>query len=482
MDGSLTNKGLDRQLIITSSSKLTLYAIYENNEPVELRVEDKELAKETGNIYKGKVKKIIPAMNAAFVDIGEEREAFLPLKDFCPDMVHDKNCKDLKEGKSVIVQVRRSAINTKGAKLSCKIALPGKYLVLLPYSNHIGVSSKFPDELKKELREHIKEVLEPFNQENYGFIVRTSAKDIPDELIIEDFLSLKETWFNILNRAKKVKSPSLLYEESFKVFSIIRDYACQFSRIVIDDIYIYKQVKNYCKENFPEFDIKISFFRRKKETLYSIYRLDSVINKILSTHIWLNNGGYIVIEETEALVAIDVNSGKNCKQRTLEEMAFNINLEAAKEIVKQIRLRDLGGIIVIDFIDMKEKENMEKLLNFLSKLFKNDKKPVKIKGFTSLGLLELTRKKSEESLVTKLSNICITCRGKGYIKSDGIILFEIEKRIYELMPFVKLQIVLNPRLKESVKTTVEKLKMTDRIEIIDNINMPIDKYEIVRVE
>jgi len=355
MDGSLTNEGLDRQLIITSSSKLTLYAIYENNEPVELRVEDKELAKETGNIYKGKVKRIVPAMNAAFVDIGEEKEAFLPLKDFCPDMVHDKNCKDLKEGKSVIVQVRRSAINTKGAKLSCKIALPGKYLVLLPYSNHIGVSSKFPDELKKELRENIKEVLEPFNQENYGFIVRTSAKDIPDELIIEDFLSLKETWFSILNRAKKVKSPSLLYEESFKVFSIIRDYACQFSRIVVDDIYIYKQVKNYCKENFPKFNIKISFFRRKKETLYSIYRLDSVINKILSTHVWLNNGGYIVIEETEALVAIDVNSGKNCKQRTLEEMAFNINLEAAKEIVRQIRLRDLGGIIVIDFIDMKEK-------------------------------------------------------------------------------------------------------------------------------
>ncbi len=474
--------GFGRELVITSSQRLIIYAISENGEIAEIRVEDKEISKETGNIYKGKIKRIVPAVNAAFVDIGEDREAFLPLKDFCPDMLDEASCNDLKEGSSIIVQVRRSAIDTKGAKISCKIAIPGKYLVLLPYSSHIGVSTKIPDDIKRSLRERIKEVLEPFNEENFGFIIRTSAVDAPDDILIEDFINLKETWFEILSTARSKKTPSLLYEESFKVFSIIRDYACQFDRIITDDVKIYKQVKEYCQKQFPNHKIRISLYKSKKESLYSVYRLDSVINKILGTHIWLKSGGYIVIEETEALVAIDVNSGKNCKEKTLEDMAFNINLEAAQEIVKQIRLRDLGGIIVIDFIDMKDKSNIDKLLEFLVNGFKSDKKPVKVKGFTSLGLLELTRKKSEESLIKKLSNICVTCKGKGYVKGEGLILFEIEKKILELRPFSKLKISINPKLKDAVLNLVEKLKLEEVVEIVDNITIPVDKYQIQRVD
>ncbi len=476
---SIKNGGLKRELLITTSQKLILYVIYENNEPVEVRVENKELSKETGNIYKGKIKKIVPAMNAAFVDIGEDREAFLPLKDYCSDML-DSKCKELKEGKSIIVQVRRSSIDTKGAKISCKIALPGKYIVLLPYSSHIGVSTKIPENQRSTLREYIKELLEPFNQENFGFIIRTSAVDVPEELIIDDFLHLKEMWFKIIKEAKSRKSPALLYEENYKVFSIIRDYTCQFDRIITDDLHLYRQIKDYCRLSFPNHKLKIVLYR-SKESLYSVYNLDTVINKILRTHVWLKSGGYIVIEETEALVAIDVNSGKNCKEKTLEEMAFNINLEAAEEIVKQIRLRDLGGIIVIDFIDMKSKENMDKLLSFLSEKFKIDKKPVKIKGFTSLGLLELTRKKSEESLVKKLSDICTVCKGKGFIKSRDLILFEIEKRILELRPFVKLRIRINTKLKDDLKELIKRLKVYDLVEIIDSISVPLDKYEIERV-
>jgi len=479
---SLLSTGFNRELVIISSHRLIIYAICEHGEVVEVRVEDKEISKETGNIYKGKVKRIVPAVNAAFVDIGEDREAFLPLKDFCPTMQEYSYCENLKEGESVIVQVRRSAIDTKGAKISCKIALPGKYLVLLPYSSHIGVSTKIPDELKKVLREHVKELLEPFNEEHFGFIIRTSATDVPDVLLVEDFLHLKNLWYQILEQAKRKKTPSLLYEESFKVFSIIRDYACQFDKIITDDTKIYKRIKEYCYSQFPNHKIRISLYRAKKESLYSLYNLDSVLNKILGTHIWLKSGGYIVIEETEALVAIDVNSGKNCREKTLEDMAFNINLEAAEEIAKQIRLRDLGGIIVIDFIDMKDKKNMEKLLEFLINKFKADKKPVKVKGFTSLGLLELTRKKSEESLMKKLSDICFTCKGKGYTKGEGLILFEIEKKIFELRPFVKLKIIVNPKLKNTINNLISKLKMEGLIEIIDNISMPVDKYEIKRVE
>jgi len=459
-----------------------LYAIYEKGEIVEVRVDDKDISRETGNIYKGKIKRIVPAVNAAFVDIGEDREAFLPLKDFCPDMVNGSLCNDVKEGSSIIVQVKRSAINSKGAKLSCKIAIPGKYLVLLPYSSHVGVSTKIPNDLKKVLKEQIKDILDSFNEEGFGYIIRTSAVDVPDEFIIEDFLNLKETWYGILETADAKKTPSLLYEESFKVFSIIRDYACQFDKIITDDTFIYRQIKDYCQTQFPNHKIRVSLYRTKRESLYSVYNLDSVINKILGTHIWLKSGGYIVIEETEALVAIDVNSGKYCKERSLEDMAFNINLEAAKEIIKQVRLRDLGGIIVVDFIDMKDKDNMDKLLEFLIEGFKADKKPVKVKGFTSLGLLELTRKKSEESLIKKLSSICTVCKGKGYVKGEGLILFEIEKKILELRPFVKVRIIINPRLKEAVSNLIKKMKLEGMVEIVDNITIPIDKYKIQRVE
>jgi ribonuclease G len=206
---------------------MNIYLIQEDNTSVELRVEDKEYSKQSGNIYKGKIKRLVPGMNAAFVDIGQEKEAFLPLKDTCPKTLeHTTNCTELKSGDFILVQVKRSPVSTKGAKLSCKISLPGKYLVLLPSNEHISISSKFEDqELRENLKQRIKELLEPYNPEKYGFIIRTSAQDIPDDFIIEDFLNLKSQWEKILKKAKKKKGIFLLHEEPLKAFSIIRDYS-----------------------------------------------------------------------------------------------------------------------------------------------------------------------------------------------------------------------------------------------------------------
>ncbi len=462
---------------------MNIYLIQEDNVPVELRVEDKEYSKQSGSIYKGKIKRLVPGMNAAFIDIGQEKEAFLPLKDTCPKTLEHTNCNELKVGDSILVQVKRSPISTKGAKLSCKISLPGKYLVLLPSNEQISISSKFEDpELREEIKQRIKELLEPYNPENYGYIIRTSAYDIPDDYIIEDFLNLKSLWEKILKKAKKKKGVFLLYEEPLKAFSIIRDYAGKFDNILVDSTTIYREIKNYCKEHFPKLISKIKLYRKRKQSLFSLYQIDSLLNKILNTHVWLKSGGYIVINETEALVAIDVNSGSHCKQKTLEETAIKINSEAAKEVARQMRLRDLGGIIIIDFIDMKQEENKEEIIGILKEEFKKDKRPIKIRGFTTLGLLEVTRKKIDESLIKQLSEVCYVCRGKGFTKNGNLILFEIEKTINEMKPFSKLKVSINPRLKTDIEALISSLKLKNSINIDYNINLPVDKFEIERVE
>ena len=464
---------MNRELVIISSRDLYLYVIFEDGEAVELRVEYKDLLKQSGNIYKGKVKRIVSAMNAAFIDIGEDREAFLPLKDI-------NHCGELKVNESVVVQVKRSAVGNKGAKVSCKITLPGKYLVLIPNNPYVSISSKIEDKEQRErLKEHIKWLLEPFNDDRFGYIIRTSASEAPDEAVIEDFISLKQLWENILRTSKKKKTPSLLYEESSKVYGILRDYAGKFSKIVSDDIKKLKEIKEYIKKNFKQ-EIKLEPYRKRKISLYTYYEVDKIINKILNPYVWLKNGGYLVIEETEALVSIDVNSGSHCKHKSLEETAYHTNIEAMKEIAKHLRLRDLGGIVIIDFIDMKDEEKKKALIEQFQSEIKKDKRPVKIKSFTSLGLLELTRKKIEDSLVKQLTDVCFTCTGNGFIKSRYLLMFEIEKKVSEMKPFVKLKIRIHPVHYRSVKKLVSELKLEDSIDIISDNNQNINKFSIER--
>ncbi|WP_457643381.1 Rne/Rng family ribonuclease [Persephonella sp.] len=466
---------MNRELVIVSSKDLYLYVIFEEGEAVEVRVEYRDLLKQSGNIYKGKVKRVVPAMNAAFVDIGEDREAFLPLKD-----IH--NCSEVKLNENLIVQVKRAPISTKGAKLSCKITLPGKYLVLIPNNPHISISSKIEDREEKErIKNHVKKVLQPFNEENYGYIIRTSAVDASEEALIEDFLSLKQLWDNIKELSKQKRTPTLLYEETSKVFGILRDYAGKFSKIVSDDIKKLKEIKEYIQKNFSQ-PIKLEPYRKRKVSLYTYYEIDKVINKILNPYVWLKNGGYLVIEETEALVSIDVNSGSHCKHRSLEETAYHTNLEAMREIAKHMRLRDLGGIIVIDFIDMKDEEKKNSLLEQFKEEVKKDKRPVKIKNFTSLGLLELTRKKLEDSLIKQLTEICTSCRGNGFVKSKYLLLFELEKKVSEMKPFVKLKVKVHPFFIKAVKDFLNELKLQDSIDIISDIHQDINKFSIERVE
>jgi len=469
---------LDRKLVITTGYNKNFYLILEDNTPVELKVEDIETSKQAGNIYKGKVISYSSAMEAFFVDIGEDKEAFLPKKDVC-----EEDCKNLKKGSTILVQVKRSPVSTKGAKLSCKITLPGKFLVLLPKNKgKVSISSKYEDEnIRNSLKERIVNLIKDLNTENYGIIIRTSAINATDEDIIEDFNFLKELWENIKRDSEKLKAPALVYEEPFKAFTIIRDYAADFSEIISDDIKLLKDIKNFLSNNFSNVNVKLTPYRKRKESLFFEYGIDKVINKILSPYAYMKSGSYIVLQETEALVVIDVNSGSCHKQKNLEETAFKINTEAVKEIVRQIRLRDLAGIIIIDFIDMTEKEHKEKLLELLKEEFKKDKRPVKIKGLTQLGLVELSRKKLEESLVKQLSQSCQVCYGKGYLRSEEILLFEIEKVIQKMKPFAKLKITINPKLSNGLNQLLQKLNIKELVEIEYNNKMHIDRYEVEKI-
>jgi len=461
---------VNRELIIITSSKLNFYLIRENSENVELHIEDKSEYKKAGTIYKGKVKKLVPAMNAVFLDIGEEKEAFLPVKDFSKKSFH--------LGQTVMVQVKRTSVGTKGAKVSQNIAIPGKFLVLTPFSKKVSISNKYTDtKEKQELKDRVQELLEPYNEEDFGYIIRTLACEASDNQIIEDFSNLKQLWKTIQNAFSRKKAPSVLYDEEYKLFSILKDYAGNFSKIVVDDFNMFKIIKNHLKLMYPDREISLELYK-DKTPIEERYQISKSISKILNPYVWLKSGGYLVIEETEALVVIDVNSGKSCKQNNIEDTALHINLEAVKEIIKALRLKDLGGIIVIDFIDMKNEENKQKLIKALEEEAKKDRRTIKIREFTSLGLLQLTRKKLEESLVKKLSQSCYYCKSKGFIKSYSLILFEIEKEIQKRKPFSSLTIKVNPALEEHLKKLLKSLNLTKNVKILKDENLHIERFFI----
>lgn len=463
-----------RELVILSSKDIYLYLLIEDEEVVEVRIDKKNKLNVIGSIFKGRVKRLLPHMNAAFIDIGDSKEAFLPLKN------SPENCQKIKIGDTLLLQLKRVSLQSKGAKLSCKITLPGKYLVLMPTTNHISVSSKLPEDIREDLKSRVENLLRDYNEEKIGFIIRTKTINALDEDIIQDFLALKQQWNSILDRYKREKAPSLLYEEQLKAYNFLRDYAGDIKRIYTNDKTLSKKLEDYIRLNFDKYDIEVIYVSERKEDLFKKYNVEKVINKILNPYVWLKTGGYLIIEETEALVAIDVNSGSLKKYKSLEETALYTNLEAVKEIVKQIRLRDLGGIIVVDFIDMYKEEHKEKIIELLEKEIKKDKQTIKIKSFTSLGLLELTRKKTDKSLIKQLSESCGVCRGTGYIKGKGIVLFEIENKLKGLKPFYKVKIYVNKNLYDYVKSLLKEKFKDENIEVVIDTKIKNNEYRIER--
>ena len=372
--------------------------LVENGNLLEQYEENIQTKRLEGNIYIGKIQNVLQGMQAAFVNIGEKKNTFIHIKDILPkvdtkkddpeEAVKNNNIKDIvKVGMPILVQVKRDSTNKKGARVSTHINLAGRFSVIMPEVEFITISQKIEDEKEKK---RLMEIIKKNIPKNVGIIVRTSAEGKSEEEIIKDMNQTIKTWENIKKQAQNEKEvPKLVYENSEIIKRILIDLIDQdIEKIIVNNEQEEKEIKDMLKENRQEINVVL----KKQETLFDMYDLGAQLEKIQNRKIWLKCGGFITIDKTEALTAIDVNSGKYIGTKSLEQTVYTVNKEASIEIAKQLRLRDIGGIIIIDYIDMKEKEHKQKIIDVLQENLKNDRSKTQIVGFTELNLLEMTRK------------------------------------------------------------------------------------------
>jgi ribonuclease G len=405
-----------------------------------------------GNIYKGKVVKVLPGMDAAFVDIGLEKAAYLYVSDVCqsqetfsvfadqegellpfsddsPDegSLPDNQIGDLlQEGQDLLVRVSREPISTKGARITTYSSLAGRYLVLLPTVNNIGISRKIVDE---EERQRLRELVATVKPADMGVIVRTASEGKDKQSLIHDLDFLLKLWHNILLKYERSKAPALIYQDLRLPQRLIRDlYSDDIDRLLIDSESEYRELKNFVSTFFPSMDCSIELYQGM-QPLFQAYDVEMEVNKALDKKVWLKSGGSIIIETTEALTAIDVNTGRYVGKRNLEDTILKTNLEAAKEIAFQLRLRNIGGIIIIDFIDMEDKSHRERVFNALEEALSGDKAKAHVLKISELGMVEMTRERTRDNLVRVLCDDCPYCDGRGFVKSISTVTYEIFREI-----------------------------------------------------
>lgn len=392
-----------QELIINSDGENKQIALVENGKLIEKYDERPDMHRLEGNIYLGRVENVLQGMQAAFVNIGEEKNTFMHIKDVIPKVSNETGNKnellskyDIKDyirvGMPILVQVKKDSTNKKGARVSTNISLPGRFVVLLPDTNFITISKKITDNNKrKELQKAVQEEL----PKNYGAIIRTSAENKDAELIKRDVKSLIKLWELIQESAKNLKEekdfePTLIYENEGIIGKLLTDLIDQsLERIITNDEEVYNKISNILEQSGAN---KIKLELKKKANILDLYDLENQIEKAKARKIWLKCGGFITIDKTEALTAIDVNSGKYVGGKDLEQTVYRVNKEATLEIAKQLRLRDIGGIIIIDYIDMEKEETKTKILEELNECLKKDRSKTQVIGFTPLDLLEMTRK------------------------------------------------------------------------------------------
>ena len=385
------------EIIVNRDKEQKIIAAIENGKLIEVYEENKEnqKARNEGNIYVGIVKDIVPGMQAAFINIGTEKNSFIHVKDVVPQVDEkvekriETNIKDvIKPKQKLLVQIQKDSNDKKGARTSTHIKITGKYVILMPNTNIVTISQKIENE--KE-RERLIKILKEKLPENMGGIIRTAAENQKEENILKDLQYLENKWNHIKERFSKCKDkPELLYKSPSVVEKIIIDMPeNKISRIEVNNKLDYEEIEKYLKEIKQE---KIKLDLAEKENLLEKYEIEKQIEKSKQRKIWLNCGGFITIDPTEALVAIDVNSGKFTGKSNLEDTVYKVNYEATIEIVKQLRLRDIGGIIIIDYIDMQKQENKDKIEKLLKEQLKEDRAKTQVEGFTKLNLMEMTRK------------------------------------------------------------------------------------------
>ncbi|AHG75759.1 ribonuclease G [Mannheimia varigena] len=435
------------ELLVNVTPSETRVALVENGLLKELHIEREAKRGIVGNIYKGRVTRVLPGMQSAFVDIGLEKAAFLHASDIvshteCVDENEKKQfvVKDIselvREGQDIVVQVVKDPIGTKGARLTTDITLPSRYLVFMPENSHVGVSQRIESETE---RERLKALVEPYCDELGGFIVRTAAEEAHEESLKQDVAFLKRLWRKVLERKTKYPAKSMLYGELALAQRVLRDFiGTHINAVWIDSKITCEQVKEFLTEFMPELTNSVSLYTGAK-TLFDAYGVEESIQKALNKRVNLKSGGYLIIEQTEAMTTIDINTGAFVGHRNLAHTIFNTNIEATQVIAHQLQLRNLGGIIIIDFIDMQEEEHRNLVLQSLQNALKGDRVKTNVNGFTQLGLVEMTRKRTRESLERILCCDCPECQGRGTVKTVETVSYEIMREIVRVHHLFKAE-------------------------------------------
>jgi ribonuclease G len=502
---------MNQKILINASETFTRIALVENETLAELYIESDRDQRMLGNIYLGTVTRVLPGMQAVFVDIGLEKDAFLYIQDASligeshQSIQHEDDEEPalsdtdeaiaatmrlpvdqmIQPGQKLMVQITREPQSMKGARVTAHITLPGRYVVMMPTVNHIGVSKRIESEAE---RDRLKSLVDRMRNPSTGMIVRTVAEGRNAIDFESDLEFLTKIWSSIQMRAKRNSAPVLLHQDVDPISRVLRDlFSDSVSEVLVDSRKEYERCVDFVSTFAPHLIERIGFYDEAKP-LFENYKIESEIERALQRKVWLPLGGYLVIDQTEALVAIDVNTGRYVGKENFEETVLETNLEAARVIAYQVRLRDLSGIIVVDFIDMEKQENRDKVLDMLRNSFSRDRSRINIGPFTTLGLIEMTRKRLKRSLQDYLMQSCPCCHGIGLVKQPQMVAHQLFRDLNALVNSMKhyaIQITLNPALKPFLNAKFENLKhlmesQGKSISIVFDKEMQIENYDIVQ--
>lgn len=429
---------VDKQFIVDANPYRTRVALLEDGRVVEIYIEHNSNKRLVGNIYKGKVRNVLPGMSAAFVDIAESKNAFLYIEELSQDserrfeheqlerMPSKQLGKSIQPGQDIMVQIVKEGYGTKGARASTQISLPGHKLVYLPNNSFIGISKRITNELE---RARLHSIIECNRPQNGGVIVRTEAEGWDEASIKSELELLERQWKQICARYDSCKAPKLISREESLIFRTIRDLMrSDVSRLIVNDRNEYEKLCSFASEMDANLVPRVEL-REDAHNLFESMGVEQELNAALSRKVWLKSGAYIIIDQTEALVSIDVNTGKNVGKSSLQRTIADTNCEAAVEIARQLRLRNLSGIIIVDFIDMENERDMNRVVDALKEALKRDRTPSVVFGMSDLGLVKITRKKLRYSLAASLQTVCPYCGGDGRVDSVETVALRVRERL-----------------------------------------------------
>lgn len=435
---------MKKEIIINSTNEDTRIAILENGKLVEIFVERPDNERMVGDIYKGRIRRVVKGMQAAFINIGFEQDAFLHFSDMGnkvnqlfadidEELLDTEGKKDeidpqdlLRNNQEIVVQIIKEPISTKGPRVTTELTLPGRFMVLAPNQDRVGISRKIGSIRE---RKHLRNLARKIRPKGFGIIVRTVAENKDEAVLRADLQKLMKTWRRVQGEIKKARPPKLIFKDLGMASSVIRDlFTSDVARVVVDSRKMHREITRYLKEVGSELLKRVEYFK-SRDPIFDVFNIEQELQRSLDRKVWMKNGGYIIIEQTEALTTIDINSGRYFGRKDHERNSLKINLEAAREIARQLRLRDIGGLIVLDFIDMEQEGNKAKVMNELRKEFAHDRAINRMEDISRFGLVEMTRQRIRPSLIYNINEPCPMCEGTGLVPTQGTVLANIERII-----------------------------------------------------